>query len=37
MTRVYPLGLNEEPSQLMQDLRSTIDSRGILSVMACGC
>jgi hypothetical protein len=25
MTQVYPLGLNEESSQLMQDLRSTID------------
>jgi uncharacterized secreted protein with C-terminal beta-propeller domain len=26
MTQVYALGLNEESSQLMQDLRSTIDS-----------
>ena len=25
MTQVYPLGLNDESSQLMQDLRSTID------------
>lgn len=26
MTEVYALGLNEESSRLMQDLRSTIDS-----------